>query len=181
MTSSQCSDGVRATTVPVPSTWPWTMCPPSRVAAVTARSRLTREPTSSPPSEVLASVSCITSAVKVSWSRSATVRQQPLTEIESPRGVDHDVRPAHGEAYGVALVDDCLDDAELLDDSGEHSVLLLGRVVRVVRGEGEPDVGLRPSPRTVMSATARCIASARVVIPRSPTALSPAPRSIGAT
>ncbi len=101
------------------------MWPPSRVVGVTARSRLTRAPGSSAPSEVLASVSCITSAVNASARPSvvgrATVRQQPLTEIESPeRGVAGDQRAAHGEPDRVALVLQGLDGAELLDDAGEH-------------------------------------------------------------
>src|SRR3954452_23833248 len=83
-TTSQCSDGTRRSTVPVPSTWPWTMCPPSRVWAVTARSRFTLPPGSRTPREVLSRVSRMTSAVNVSPARCATVTQQPLTETESP-------------------------------------------------------------------------------------------------
>src|SRR3954454_21873048 len=83
-TTSQCSDGTRRSTVPVPSTWPWTMCPPSRVWAVTARSRFPLPPGSRTPREVLSRVSRMISAVNVSPSRCATVRQQPLTETESP-------------------------------------------------------------------------------------------------
>src|SRR3954451_2715929 len=60
------------------------MCPPSLLPAVTARSRLTRLPCARAPRAVLSSVSRMTSAVKVAWSCCATVRQQPLTAMESP-------------------------------------------------------------------------------------------------
>src|SRR4051812_2054339 len=60
------------------------MCPPSLLPAVTARSRLTRLPGARAPRAVLSRVSRMTSAVKVAWSCCATVRQHPLTEMESP-------------------------------------------------------------------------------------------------
>src|SRR5689334_11381348 len=70
--------------VPTPSTWPWTRCPPMRVARVAERSRLTGSPGRSAPSDERSSVSRITSVVKTSPSTSTTVRQTPLTAIESP-------------------------------------------------------------------------------------------------
>src|SRR4051794_19544838 len=41
--------GVRSSTVPVPSTWPCTRCPPSRACKVTGRSRFTGLPASRAP------------------------------------------------------------------------------------------------------------------------------------
>src|SRR6478736_1398553 len=61
------------------------MWPPRRLSAVTARSRLTRSPGRTPYRLVLSRVSCMTSAVQVRASYVVMVRQQPLTEIESPR------------------------------------------------------------------------------------------------
>ena len=82
-----------------------------------------------------------------------------------------------GEPDGIALVGDLGDGAELLDDSGEH--LLPPHFRRMVSRT------LVSSPSwpcsTVTSETCRCRASAMVVIPRSATALVPAPSSIGAT
>ena len=163
---------------PVPSTWPWTMWPPSRFSAVTARSRLTRVPGRNAPREVLSSVSRITSAVKTSPSwlddREAAAVDRDRVAVARVRD---DERPAHAQAYGVALVLDGLDGAELLDDPGEH-VQSLPLASGSVRGR----ISSRTlSSRTVTSSTRRCSASAIVVIPRSPTALRPAPRSMGAT
>src|SRR3954447_18183106 len=87
-TTSQCSPGVRARTVPTPSTCPCTMWPPRRVCAVTARSRLTGSPACADPRLLRRRVSAITSVLQVpppsSGRTSVTVRQTPLTEIESP-------------------------------------------------------------------------------------------------
>src|SRR4051794_17400508 len=87
-TTPQCSPGVRASTEPTPSTWPCTMCPPSRVCALTARSRLTGSPACTLPRLLRRRVSPITSVLQVlppsSVRTSVTVRQTPLTEIESP-------------------------------------------------------------------------------------------------
>src|SRR3954468_16056119 len=87
-TTSQCSPGVRCRTVPTPSTWPCTMWPPSRVCALTARSRLTGSPAWALPRLLRRRVSPITSVLQVSppssVRTSVTVRQTPLTEIESP-------------------------------------------------------------------------------------------------
>src|SRR3954467_6198530 len=72
-------------TTPSPSTWPCTMCPPSRSAGRSGSSRLTVLSGSSAPSDERRSVSCITSAPKSSPPHIPTaVRQTPLTAIESP-------------------------------------------------------------------------------------------------
>ena len=83
--TSQCVLGSRVSTVPTPSTWPCTMCPPSRVWAVTARSRLTRLPSSVLPRLLRRSVSAMTSVLQTPSCTEVTVRQTPLTEMESPR------------------------------------------------------------------------------------------------
>src|SRR4028119_21592 len=56
-TTSQCSLGERDSTVPTPSTWPCTTCPPRRPPALTARSRLTGSPPARPPRPPARSVS----------------------------------------------------------------------------------------------------------------------------
>ena len=71
-------------TVPVPSTWPWTRWPPRRSARRTGRSRLTGSPARRSPRLVRASVSVTASAAQRVGEHSTTVRQQPLTAIESP-------------------------------------------------------------------------------------------------
>src|SRR5690606_25858458 len=83
-TSCQRSVGKRERITPTPSTCPCTTCPPSRVASVAARSRFTGSPGATLPSVVRSRVSFITSTVKVSPVVSTTVRQTPLTAIESP-------------------------------------------------------------------------------------------------
>src|SRR5262249_43945154 len=84
-TTSQCSDGVRAITCPVPSTCPCTMCPPSLLLIAAARSRFTWLPTPTSPRLERSSVSFITSALNSPPAcTSTTVRQTPLTEMESP-------------------------------------------------------------------------------------------------
>ena len=75
---------VTLTTLPVPSMWPETMCPPNLPYAGIARSRSTGEPGAAPLSDVLLSVSGITSAVNVFFPISVTVRQMPLTAMLSP-------------------------------------------------------------------------------------------------
>ncbi len=63
----------------------------------------------------------MTSAVHVVPSCSVTVRQQPLTAIESPGAASSSTSgDVHGQADGVPLVLDRGDGAELLDDAGEH-------------------------------------------------------------
>src|SRR5919197_266433 len=75
----------RATRIaPMPSTWPWTMCPPRRSSALTGSSRLTCAPAATSASEERRSVSFMTSAPKRSPLRPTAVRQTPLTLTESP-------------------------------------------------------------------------------------------------
>ena len=59
-------------------------CPPMGCVGVTEGSRLTSLPTSSSPSVVLSSVSAMTSNASPASVASATVRQQPETQIECP-------------------------------------------------------------------------------------------------
>ena len=96
--------------------------------------------------------------------------------VAQARALEHGGR-GDGEPDGVALVGDLGDGAELLDDAGEHQ-LLLSVGVMVSRT-------LVSSPSwpcsTVTSDTWRWRASAMVAMPRSATALLPAPSSIGAT
>src|SRR5579875_4092593 len=73
-----------AATVPVPSTWPWTMWPPSRSDGRSASSRLTRVPGRAAASEVRRSVWFITSASNSPSRAAAAVRHTPLTATESP-------------------------------------------------------------------------------------------------
>src|SRR2546427_1377750 len=65
----------------MPSTWPWTKCPPNSLPAVSGRSRLTMASDLSSPNEVRRRVSPERSALKVSSLSAATVRQQPLTAM----------------------------------------------------------------------------------------------------
>src|SRR5262245_59094101 len=61
------------------------MCPPSRLFSAAARSKLTLLPTPRPPRLDRSSVSFITSALNSPPARtSTTVRQTPLTAMESP-------------------------------------------------------------------------------------------------
>src|SRR3954467_39175 len=83
-------------TTPRPSTWPWTMWPPSRSAGRSGSSRLTVLSGSSAPSDQRRSVSPLTTAPNTAPPHippAATsspppippaVRQTPLTAIESP-------------------------------------------------------------------------------------------------
>ena len=89
------------------------------------RSRLTREPTARAPRLERFRVSAITSAVNSPSPVSTTVRQTPLTAMESPclRAFGDD-GSAQSEAGGVAEVLDGGDLTQFFDDSGEHSVLL---------------------------------------------------------
>ena len=110
----------------VPSTWPWTMCPPKRLLAAIARSRLTRSPGARAPRLLRASVSAITSTVNCPSPCSTTVRQTPLTAMEAPwvASLRHE-RPGHGEPGRVRAGVEPDHVAELLDDSGEHQADLL--------------------------------------------------------
>ena len=74
-------------TRPTPSTWPWTMWPPSGSPARSAGSRLTSLPGSSRPSEVRRSVSATASKATTPSSTAVAVRQTPLIAIESPTAV----------------------------------------------------------------------------------------------
>src|SRR5579859_2417129 len=76
--------GAGSTISPTASTWPWTRWPPSRSDRRTGRSRLTASPGSSSPRLVRRSVSSTASAAHQPAPTSTTVRQQPLTAIESP-------------------------------------------------------------------------------------------------
>ena len=75
-----CISRTRAT----PSTWPCTRCPPSRVASVTGRSRLTGAPGSRRESAVRRSVSSERSNERDRPSLATTVRQTPFTATEAP-------------------------------------------------------------------------------------------------
>src|ERR1022692_4807612 len=86
-TTSQCSAGLRPVIVPVPSTWPCTRCPPRRPSSRSDRSRFTTAPGPSSPRPDLLRVSPITSAVNAPPDMAVTVRQTPLTAIESPVAV----------------------------------------------------------------------------------------------
>src|SRR5579862_6308534 len=70
--------------VPVASTWPWTRWPPSRSDKRTDCSRLTGDPAVSVPRLDRFRVSPMTSAVNVPSRMPVTVRQTPLTAIDSP-------------------------------------------------------------------------------------------------
>src|SRR5450759_1084754 len=83
---------LRERTVPTPSTWPFTMCPPRRPSACNALSRLTAAPGRSEPRMLLARVSCMTSTVNDEPSMSTTVRQTPETAIDSPTLVPSSTR-----------------------------------------------------------------------------------------
>src|SRR5215204_461618 len=76
-----------ARTAPRPSTWPWTMWPPSRSEARSASSRFTPEPAATSASDERRSVSCITSARNSPPSIAVAVRQTPSTATESPSAI----------------------------------------------------------------------------------------------
>ena len=151
-TSSQCSEGARRSTVPVPSTWPWTMWPPSRVVGVTARSRLTWPPGGERPERALGErlvhhVGGERLALTGGDGQADAVDGDRVAQVR----VAGDHRAAHGEPDRVALVLQRLHGAELLDDAGEHSVPLLAACA----DDGchrDPDVGARsPTPMVVTS------------------------------
>src|SRR5436190_15745957 len=71
-------------TVPVPSTWPCSTCPPRRSLGRSGSSTFTWSPGRSAPSEVRRSVSGITSASKAPSPTAVAVRQTPFTATESP-------------------------------------------------------------------------------------------------
>ena len=63
-TTRALSSGVTDVTVPTPSTWPLTRCPPRRERRVSARSRLSRSPGRRSESVVRRTVSGMASALK---------------------------------------------------------------------------------------------------------------------
>ena len=63
-TSRAFPPSLTASIVPTPSTWPCTMCPPSRSAGRSGSSRFTRSPSVRDPRELRATVSGLRSAVK---------------------------------------------------------------------------------------------------------------------
>src|SRR5690606_22372110 len=69
--------GVTDTTVPTPSTWPETMCPPISSPSRAARSRFTAEPSVQSPRVVFDRVSAETSTANQPGPVSTTVRQTP--------------------------------------------------------------------------------------------------------
>ncbi len=75
----------REATLATPSTCPDTRCPPNASPALSDGSRFTAEPTASSPSVVTESVSRETSAAKARSRIWVTVRQQPCTQMLSPR------------------------------------------------------------------------------------------------
>lgn len=70
---------------PLPSMWPCTKWPPMGVEGVSEGSRLTLLPGAKLPSLLWASVSATTSKLRVLLSNWTSVRQTPLTQMESPR------------------------------------------------------------------------------------------------
>ena len=110
-------DGLRETlrNRPTPSTWPWTMWPPSGSPARSAGSTLTRSSAVSAPSVVRLSVSATTSNASWPPSCSTTVRQTPSTATESPTSARR-LRSLDDQA-GAVEGDDA---SELANDAGEH-------------------------------------------------------------
>ena len=159
----------------MPSTCPWTRWPPSRASRVTGRSRFTGDPATSAPSDERSSVSCMTSAVNSPSPCSTTVRQTPLTAMDAPWTASAgDDRAADAQPDGVALRFHRDDAAELLDDAGEHSVLLVGPEhpgVDPYVGADERDVGHRRDATRPRSCD----------MPASASAPGPAPSRAGAT
>src|SRR5215211_2825469 len=107
----------------------------------------------------------------------AAVDRDRVTQVDV---VEHGVR-LDGQPDRVTQVVDVGDGAELLDDAGEHQLVLscsgAGRGVRVRRTlSAAPS---RPGS-TVTSVMSRWRASVMVPTPRSPTADRPDPSSIGA-
>src|SRR4051794_38062913 len=86
MTTTRANPSSRTSrTTPRPSTWPCTTWPPSRSAARSSSSRLTRDPGCASPNDERRSVSCMTSAPNSSPPHIPTaVRHTPLTATLSP-------------------------------------------------------------------------------------------------
>ena len=84
VTQTALSSRSRDSTLPVPSTWPLTICPPSRSQRSRGRSRFTLSPGLKSPRFVLRIDSAITSASKVPEPSFVTVRHTPFVQILSP-------------------------------------------------------------------------------------------------
>src|SRR6266508_1216543 len=78
------STRVTSSTVPIPSTWPRTRCPPTAAPNRNGRSRLTASPAERRPSVVRLSVSGPTSNASASGLAATTVRQTPFTATLAP-------------------------------------------------------------------------------------------------
>ncbi|ANB12202.1 hypothetical protein AWJ20_446 [Sugiyamaella lignohabitans] len=79
------SSGTILTISPTVSTCPCTKCPPNRTWPATARSKLTWSPVFNPPKLLLRNVSGAIPILNSSLLNSVTVKQTPLTAIESPK------------------------------------------------------------------------------------------------
>jgi hypothetical protein len=149
----------------MPSTWPVTRWPPSGLARVSARSRLTRLPRSSAPSVVRPRLSRDTSAANTRSSSRMTVRQQPLTAMlspiaaldrsNSPPSMDRRTSPPRGLQRA--------DGADGFDDAGEHGLQKSPRPRR--RRQAGSAVILRSSPTGRTSVKRHCTRSAMRVRP----------------
>ena len=115
--------GVRDSTCPVPSTWPCTMCPPSRLLTAAARSRFTRAAdVAVAPRLDRFSVSAITSAVNCAVGQHARHRQAHAVDgdrIAVP-GVRGDDGPRMMSRAASGRSSRPVTSPEFLDNSGEH-------------------------------------------------------------
>src|SRR5690606_14067081 len=167
-TVSQSCPLTRESTVPTPSTWPWTRWPPRRVARVAARSRFTGSPGRRVPKVLRSKVSRITSAVNVpSAPTVVAVRQTPLTAIESPK-----VRSAATRGRRTVITFPCRPAS-----SPSSSTRPVNIQLSTFRGSA---VNRRSGPTRVTSSSSSAIASATVPTPASTSAVGPAPSSFGA-
>ena len=120
------------------------MWPPSRSSTRTGRSRLTGRRPRARRGAVRSSVSVTASAAHQPSPSSTTVRQQPLTAIESPmRGVGEHGRRVDHDPGAVGDGRDRRDRPELLHDAGEHQAA--SRIGRVDEPDVGTDVARRPS------------------------------------
>ena len=169
-------------TVPTPSTWPWTMWPPSRLSAVTARSRLTRSPGRDAAEGGLVErllhdvggAAC--SSVVLGDGEAAAVDRDRVAQRRRPRATS-------GPRTVRRTASPWSSTASTVPSSSTMPVNM--SVPPLVVRHGDPDVAVAPA--VVRRATVTSVdrrggsASAMVPMPRSPTALRPAPSSIGAT
>ena len=119
----------------------------------------------------------MTSAVNVPSPRVATVRQHPLTEMESPSAASAVASEPSIVSRTASLCSSSAGDgAELFDDAGEHQLSFLPGV-SVIRTFASPP---SPDDRDVGDLDSGS-ASLMVRISRLPTAELPLPSSIGAT